>query len=837
MTYMHRLVFCAALFVWSASAVAQTTLQSPEEFLGYGMGERFTPHHRLVDYARHVAAASNRVDFAEYGSTNEGRPLIYLTISSPQNLAAKEEIRMNNLKLTGLESGEPTANQKAIVWLGYNVHGNEAVGSEAALWTLWELADPSNSRTGAWLENTVVLMDPCINPDGRDRYVMWYRQMLGTEPNMNMDSREHSEPWPGGRPNHYYFDLNRDWAWQTQKETKERVALYHQWMPHVNIDFHEMGVNSPYYFAPAAEPFHEYITPWQREFQTTIGKKNIHYFDQKGWLYFSREVFDLFAPSYGDTWPTLNGSIGITVEQGGSGQAGLAATTALGDTLAFYDRVIHEHTTGLATVEAASEHHEDVIREFKAFFETSRANPPGKYKAYLVKGSNNGDNLKRFREWLDANHIRYGYASGAATVNGFSFKEGADQRVNVEAGDLVINVAQPKAVQISVLFEPRTTVVDSLTYDFTAWSIPYVHGLDAYALPAALSAGGSAKAAASVPALPARPYAYVLPYQSLDDSRFLAQLLRKGVHVRFANVPFEIEGNRYDRGTLVINRGENADMADFDRVVREVATEHGRSLRGTTTGFVDRGSDFGSGTFGYVGLPKVLTVAGDGTSSGSVGEIWYFFEQDLGYPVTMAHANSMGSIDLNKYDVIVLGSGISAFRGEAGMGKLMDWVRGGGKLILLGGGTSVLAGSKEFEDLKYKSSDDEGSDDPQPAYANRERMSMSTGIAGSIYKVKLDNTHPLAYGYGDTYFGMKLSSGALEYVKDGWNVGIVPKGGYTSGFVGYKLKPLLEESTVFAVYNRGRGSVVVMADSPLYRAFWQGGKLMVANAVFFVGND
>jgi len=477
-----------------------------------------------------------------------------------------------------------------------------------------------------------------------------------------------------------------------------------------------------------------------------------------------------------------------------------------------------------------------VIREFKAFFDKGRNDPPGKYKSYLIKGSNNADDLKRFTDWLDANYIRYGYSSGGATVSGFGYRQGSDQRVTTEAGDLVINVAQPKGMQISVLFEPRTTIVDSLTYDFTAWSVPYVRGFEAYALTSALPANGSAKAKTAAPTLPAKPYAYVLPYKSIDDTRYLAKLLRNNIHARFANRPFEIEGRSYERGTIILTREDNEDIANFDQIVRSTANDFGRTLFATSTGFATRGADFGS-NYGYIGQPKILTVSGDGVGSGGVGEIWHFFEQTLGYPVTIVDAGAIGRIELSKYDVLILASPIAAFRNEAGMSRLMEWVRGGGKVILLGGASSIATGSKEFEDLKVKELPTNDNKDPQPGYAGRERRSMETGIAGAIYRNKIDNTHPLAYGYGDTYFSMKLSSSALDYTKVGWYVGIVPKGGYTAGFVGYRIKPVLEESSNFVVYNRGRGSVVILNDNPLYRGFWESGKLMFANAVFFVGKD
>ncbi|HET7896603.1 MAG TPA: M14 metallopeptidase family protein, partial [Flavisolibacter sp.] len=305
---------------------------TPEQFLGYKVGTHFTPHHRIVDYFQAVAAASpSTVKLQQYGTTNEGRPLMVAFVSSAQNVANLETIRSQNLALTN-KNGTPSANQPVIVWLSYNVHGNEPASSEAAMLTLYALVDPANAQTQQYLQNTLVVLDPCINPDGRDRYVNWYNSVVGTQYNPSPSAREHNEPWPRGRANHYNFDLNRDWAWQTQKETRQRMALYNQWLPQVHVDFHEQGYNQPYYFAPAAEPFHEVITKWQRDFQSAIGRNHAKYFDRNGWLYFTKERFDLLYPSYGDTYPIYNGAIGMTYEQGGIG-AGLGVLTSNGDTL------------------------------------------------------------------------------------------------------------------------------------------------------------------------------------------------------------------------------------------------------------------------------------------------------------------------------------------------------------------------------------------------------------------------------------------------------------------------------------------------------------------------
>ncbi|MDA0378333.1 MAG: M14 family zinc carboxypeptidase, partial [Bacteroidetes bacterium] len=264
---MHR--FLAVLILLSSSALTPALSgaqvpTTPDAFLGYQLGERFTPHHRIVAYFEEVAEQSDRVQLTTYGQTNEGRPLMLAFISSPANLARLEEIREANLRRARLIDGTPGDDRTAIVWLSYNVHGNESNSSEAAMATLHRLADPANAEAAGWLEHTVVIIDPLINPDGRDRYVNWYNQVVGMQMDADPVAAEHDEPWPGGRANHYLFDLNRDWSWQTQVETRQRIPELLSWMPHVHVDFHEQGVNSPYYFAPAAEPQHEEVTPWQR---------------------------------------------------------------------------------------------------------------------------------------------------------------------------------------------------------------------------------------------------------------------------------------------------------------------------------------------------------------------------------------------------------------------------------------------------------------------------------------------------------------------------------------------------------------------------------------------
>ncbi|HYH14418.1 MAG TPA: M14 metallopeptidase family protein, partial [Flavisolibacter sp.] len=544
---MHRKLFVVILFFLSLTQVGFAQVQSPEQFLGYKIGTRYTPHWRIVDYFKHVAAtAPNMVKLQPYGQTNEGRPLLVAFVSTANNISNLEAIRSNNLALAQeTNASGNTTNAPAIVWLSYNVHGNETSSSEAALLTLYSLVDPSNTKTKQWLQNTVVIMDPCLNPDGRDRYVNWFTSVVGKHYNPVLEAREHREPWPGGRSNHYNFDLNRDWAWQTQVESQQRVKVYNQWLPQIHVDFHEQGVNQPYYFAPAAQPYHEVITRWQRDFQHTIGTNHARYFDEQGWLYFTKEVFDLLYPSYGDTYPTYNGSIGMTYEQGGGPAGGAAVLTDEGDTLTLLDRATHHYTTGLSTIEVASQNAAKLVGEFQAFYRNAATNGVGEYKSYVIKHSERDQQrINALLQLLSKNGIRFTTAR-AGNFKGYNYDSGKEEGFSITAGDIVIPAAQPKGTMVKVLFEPQTQVVDSATYDITAWALPYVYGVKAFAIRQAVSTSGdltSAFTPATVNNPSANPYGYVIPWTGLQSVKLVGQLLQRGVKLRYSEQPFKIGG-------------------------------------------------------------------------------------------------------------------------------------------------------------------------------------------------------------------------------------------------------------------------------------------------------
>lgn len=827
----------AVLLLMSMSAMAQ--LKTPDEFLGYPLGSKFTPHYKIVNYFSQTAAALPQLmKLEKYGETNEGRELLLAFVSSADNMSRLEEIRKNNLRLTGMLKDKPAdLSAPVIVWLSFNVHGNEASSSEVSMKTLYELLNPVNPQTKEWLKNTVVIIDPCLNPDGRDRYVNWFNQMVGKNANADIASREHSEPWPGGRVNHYYFDLNRDWAWQTQVETQGRVKRYNEWMPQIHCDYHEQGINSPYYFAPAAEPFHEVITKWQRDFQFTIGKNHARYFDANGWLYFTKEIFDLFYPSYGDTYPTYNGAIGMTYEQAGHSQGGLAVINNEADTLSLKDRIAHHFTTSMSTVEIASKNDGKLLTEFKKYFDEANSNGVGEYKTYIITENNEGKR-KALQHFFERNGIVYGSVN-APQVKGYNYYNGKEEIFSA-AGSMAVSAFQPKSALVKVLFEPKSKLSDSATYDITAWSLPYVYGVQAYAVKErlALASYSSQRPNNSVST---SAYGYLVNYNSFADAKFLAALLNAKFKVRFAEKDFGFNGKTFSKGTLIILKKGNEDKL---QQFAGMAAANNASVTEVSSGFVDNGFDFGSEKVHLIKRPNVVMLTGKGVNANAAGEVWHWFEKQLDYPVTLINAEEVDAGDLKNTDVLVLPDGNYKFlQNKDAAAEIKTWVQQGGKIIALDNAAAQIAkadwGFKSKKEDDDKKKDDKKDDKDAYAdvkrYENRERDWIVNNIPGAIYKVELDNSHPLAFGYGNNYFTLKLSDEIYEFMKGGWNVGIIKKENQAAGFVGSKLQEKIKDGTVIGVQSLGNGSVVFFADDPLFRNFWENGKMMLANAVFLVG--
>jgi hypothetical protein len=840
---MKRIISILLVCFIAITSFAQ--LQSPEQFLGYKIGSRYTPHYKIVNYFNYLAKQMpDLVKLEQYGETNEGRPLLLAFISTKENITNLENIRQNNLKLAGFGADKASASEKApaIIWMSYNVHGNEPSSSEASMLTIYELLNPSNTKTKGYLQNTVVVIDPCMNPDGRDRYVNWFNQMVGKKANPNPASREHSEPWPGGRSNHYNFDLNRDWAWQTQIESQQRMAKYNEWLPQIHVDFHEQSYNNPYYFAPAAEPFHEVITAWQRNFQTTIGRNNAKYFDENGWLYFTKEQFDLFYPSYGDTYPLYNGAIGMTYEQGGNNRGGLAVITDAGDTLTLYDRVMHHFTTGISTIEVASQNADKLVKEFHSYYNNAVNSPFGDFKSYVIK-ADDGDRVDRLKKLLNRNKILWSYLQvNNAQLNGLNYLTGKQENFKAEIGDIVVNANQPKSNLLKVLFERVSKLSDSATYDITAWSLPFAYGLETYGVKNYITTTTKTNPdSITTFALPPTTYGYVVQWNGMSSAKFLTIVLQKGLKVRYAERSFKIGAEDFDKGSLILTKAGNNTLAQpLEQIIKSAAEQANVRVYAVSSGLVDKGFDFGSDKVHVIKSPRVALLAGKEVSSLSMGEIWHLFDQQLNYPVSLINVSDLQKVSWNSFDVLIIPDGEYDFFTEKNTNdELKNWVKRGGKIIAIE--STVMQMSKAEWGIKPKVADDDKKDDVIKGdysllhhYENRERDVLVNSIPGSIFKVELDNTHPLAFGYPDYYYTLKQDENIYEFMKEGWNVGVLRKDNYIAGFTGSKTKEKLKDGLLFGVQELGKGKVVYLADNPLFRSFWENGKLLFCNAVFMV---
>ncbi len=835
---MMKKIFSCFFVMLNLAAAAQNA-PSPEQFLGYKIGEHYTPHYKILEYFKAVSEARpGMVKIQQYGVTNEGRPLEVAFVALPENLKKLEDIRKNNLRLSGmLKDGvlPQTDGAPAIVWLSYNIHGNEPSSSETAMMTLFALVDDDNAQTKEWLKNTVIVIDPCLNPDGRERYVNWFNQMVGSAANADPQSREHHEPWPGGRVNHYNFDLNRDWAWQTQLETQQRLKLYNDWLPEIHADYHEQGVNNPYYFAPAAEPYHDVITPWQREFQVEVGRNNAKYFDRNGWLYFTKEEFDLFYPAYGDTYPLYNGSIGMTYEQAGNASGGLSVIMDDEDTLALADRALHHFTTSMSLIEIASQKAGRLVTEFKQFFDDNENALGAEYKTYVLTAKDENQ-LQAVATLLTRNGIAYGSIS-ANSFQGYNYFSGKEEGYKDEGYNIAISAYQPKSSLLKVLFEPKSNLKDSVTYDITAWAIPYAYGIKAYAVKEKLEIG-SFKTSPAINNVTSN-YGLIIPYTSFKASELMAYLLAHKVKVRCAQKPFTYDGKTYAEGTLLMLKGSN--IADWNIITNAACRQFNIQPVDVESGFMDKGADFGSDYVTYIHAPKVALITGDEASETAAGEVWNLFDQVLHYPISLINAHDLEETELEKYTELIIPTGhYSFFDNKAISQKLQLFVKSGGKIIAIGNAVSQMASVGDWG-IKLKTDKTDSGDSGNVAnynllkkYASRERDDIPNSIPGAIYRVELDSTHPLAFGYTAYYYTLKQNPEVFEFMKDGWNVGVLKQADYVTGFVGSKVKPKLKDGLLFGTQSMGNGTIVYLADDPIFRLFWQSGKMMFCNAVFML---
>ncbi|MFQ3341848.1 MAG: hypothetical protein ACI9TK_001523 [Flavobacteriaceae bacterium] len=797
----------------------QAQIKSPKEYLGYTLGTNFSRHHQVVDYFKHLEAGSESLQLQPYGKTNEGRLLQLVFISSPKNLKNLETIRKTHLQNSGVEKGALN-NEKVIVWLSYNVHGNESSSTEAAMKTAYALLSKYND----WLEDTIVILDPCINPDGRDRYVNFYNQTKSAPYDSNGLTREHRESWHNGRSNHYMFDLNRDWAWLSQVESQQRVKKYNLWLPHIHVDFHEQGINSPYYFAPAAEPLHEVVTDFQIDFQDAIGKNHARYFDKEGWFYFTKQNFDLLYPSYGDTYPMFLGSIGMTYEQAGGGGAGLGVDNNENIELTLIDRIEHHYTTGISTVEMAAKNKTLLNKNYQAYFRNQKL----KYKNFVLEG--NADKLNALASLLEKHEIKSYTLGDNNSIKGFDYQKGERGTTSFSKNAMVVPTNQPKGKMVQVLLEPQTKLVDSLTYDITAWSLPYAYGLKAIATKEEVAAKALPLKIKITNTLSKEVYGHALSYGSFEDAKFIAALLKEGIGIRYTSVPLSNSGEKWNPGSIFVLKGDNLNNKNYLDKTTAVAQEFNRELHPITTGYSTSGPDLGASELHLIKAPRIAILRSDKVSTLSYGEVWHYFEQQLVYPLMQVDEKRIGNALLEIDQLIIPNGYYDKWENNDTNNKIMEWIRKGGKIIAISGALNKFSDTDFF---KLEQKKNTTTDMTLVPLEDQERNEISKITTGSIYAASLDKTHPLSFGL-ENYYSLKLNEQAYSFLENGNNAAFIKDSILPSaGFIGYKAIENQKKSLLFGEESKGRGSIVYLVDNVLFRSFWYSGKIVFANALFF----
>src|SRR5215472_3883455 len=653
--------FAQSKFEYWPGVSYDSSVPNFHQVLGYDAGDRITSAADIVKYLEALAEAKpDRIKVHDYGKTWEDRRLIYAVIGSAPNIKRLSEIQDGLAKLADprktndAEAGRLTSNLPVLVWLSYGVHGNEISSPDAGLVTAYHLLAARNDRTvDAILAKAVVIIDPLQNPDGRNRFVHSYEVGEGLEPDPNPLAAEHSEPWPGGRTNHYYFDMNRDWVAITQPETKGRIHAMLEWHPQVVVDLHEMGTDATYYFAPPADPFNPNMTKWQRDYQTDIGKGNARWFDQFGFSYFTRDTYDAFYPGYGDSWPVYLGAIAMTFENGST--RGLIVRRPSNETIVTYRETVRRHfVSSIATCETSVTHHDELMKNFYDYGKSAIAEGAnGLVKEYILPRRGDVSAVDKLAQLFVEQGIEVKRASAAFTAGGKQYP----------AGSYVVPMAQPGKRRIKDLLDLNTSMDDvflkaeeerrkhrlaSQIYDVTAWSLPLQYNIEAIPSAEASSGAFGIVKSGDSPAgtvSGSGTVAYLVPWGTNAAGRFVAAALRDDVRMYGSDKAFSQGGRAYPSGTLIIPFKEND--AHIAETVAKIAKSSGAEVVATGTTWVDDGPNFGSRYTPFIRKPSIALAWDQPTNGTSAGETRFVLERQFGYPVTVVRTQQLATADLS----------------------------------------------------------------------------------------------------------------------------------------------------------------------------------------------
>lgn len=841
----------AALFIlFAISAQAQTSyyfpdggsfdpsIPTPEQFLGYPIGSHYTRHDQIVAYLKELARLSDKIHIQQIGKTFEERPQVIATITSPENYKNLEQIRQEHI--TSVDPSKPVlgSNSPVVVLLGYSVHGAETSSGEASLLTAYYLVANKNEETTNWLKEGVIFIDPALNPDGRDRAANWHNGYKSFPSVADPSDKEHNEEWPGGRVNHYLTDLNRDWLSASQPETKNRIAFFHQWYPNVQIDFHEMGTNSTYYFEPSPEKNQSPIIPKTTyDLNVVLAKYHAQALDKIGSLYFTKEAFDNLSPIYGSTYPKFYGAAAATFEQGSS--RGLLQESETG--LVKFSFTVRNHlTTGIATVRGAVAEKEKLFKLQKAFFQSALDQAKtNTAKAYVFGDSKDISLTQNLLDLALRHHIKVYNLSSDITIEGKHFEKGKAY---------IVPASQPNFRIVHSVFEETAPLKDSTYYDNTSWSIAHAYGIQfAKVITSSFSLGDQ------INTLPetkgevdgkASNYAYLLDWSDYNASTALYHLLEKGIIVKATQKIFTANTSTgikdFGYGSLVIPIAIQTISGDsLYKIIKETAKLAKVNFTSTNTGFNVHGVDLGSNSIKGIKKPKVAIFTGNGISASEAGQVWFLLNDHLNLPVTKLDINGLARASLDDYNTIILTSGNFNSLGKEGTAKIKNWVSTGGVLITFRTATEWAIKEELVKEKLYVDSTSEKKSGGQRLdFELKDETETAKRINGGIFLADIDITNPIAFGlHNRKIYFTKTGTTILQPSKDRYaTIAKYLPSSYISGYVSKQNITKINNSASILASPSGRGVVILFAEDPTYRHYWHGTDRLLINSIFF-GNQ
>ncbi len=840
------------LFQYLGGFEYDESIPTPASVIGFEMTERFTRYGDMKRYLDELADASPRVAVTRYGESYQGRSLNLLTISSPENLDRLDQLLADNRRLAERDLSENrrrriAENHPAIVWLSYTVHGNEGSTVNTALVTAYTLAAATNPEVKEWLDNVIVVIDPLLNPDGYMRYVSWFENTMGRAPDASRNAAERFEPWPGGRSNHYLFDLNRDWLWRVHPESRSRIEIYRRYLPHLHIDYHEQGFRNPFFLGAGDTPYSTNIPQETKDWIEKYGEENAVVFDQRGLQYSSRERFDYLYPGYGKVLPVYHGAIGMLAEQAGHSRGGLAIEVDDHYTLTLAERVDNHFLLSMSNIETTSKYRREQLERFHRFF--SSASEPGAYRVntYLVSAATDPARMELLWDLLDGHGIEVDELTRTVTrddLHDYRTNE-PNTSITLPEGSWVVRAAQPMGALATTLFEPETDVEDIDTYDITSWSVPIAFGLEAYYALDPIHLPTRRLREYAAPAAEVTGEGSVALIISADQHHFpraVALAMDHELTLRLAGEDFRVDDRDFPMGSLIVHFIRN-DSESLDRYVEELLDANLHVHR-ASRGMTESGPVLGANANRFMTLPSVALLRGSGTSSLSFGQIWHLLDHASPMAHTLLDIDRLGWVDLDEYNVLILphaGGGFATALGRSNAERIEQWVRDGGTLIALGG-TATWAnrtlleldrGAEIDEDAIDEELDEERPPLSELTREERRDRSVEDRIPGATLAVDLDRTHPLSAGAG-AWIGLIKRGGRTLDVRDSAEVvGRFAEAPRLNGSISERNQLRLANTPAITIHPLGRGKVISFVEDPTLRGFNHAPARLLLNAIIF----